>query len=264
MKSIKGKLNNLFKKFGYSVKSILPPIDVRFTNNDPRQILYYSPRTILINAPTKWGRIRFFQLSAEFNPFVYAVCSSLNSKEKFSTIKSILKKYYKCVQPDNIYEWYGLNNEDAPKLSGVPIWAIPEPWKPVTIEKKTRSMQSVALNENKKNGKTLSIFHGDKCFGPVSEEKLCLEAERLKIVMSSIHRKGFQRYDGPDGDIEAQIFMLEDGQWRWMVTRGLHRAAVLAALDWQCIPVRVLSIIYRRDADIWPNVLSGLYTAAGA
>ena len=86
----------------------------------------------------------------------------------------------------------------------------------------------------------------------------------LLAALDSIRRSGYRRHDRADGDIEALVFLREDGEWRWQVSRGLHRAAVLAALETDPIPVRVRGLVFRGDAGVWPNVVSGLYTRRGA
>lgn len=260
----KEKVNAFLRLFRYSINRLEPRVvDVRNKSNDPRQFIYHL-QSLLINAPASMGRIRFFPLSETVNPFVLAVTSAMEKDDTYETIKAVLNKYYSTVQPRNIYEWYNINVEDASGLSDTPVWAVPEPWKPVSLSKKMVDMKNIIKLENRDHGKSFSISEGDKGCGPVTEEKLCLETERLDRVMNSIRKKGYKRHNGHDGDIQAIVFIREDGEWCWQVSKGLHRTAVLAALKWQHIPVRVTSIVYRNDSEIWPNVLSGLYTKKGA
>lgn len=266
MKALKKQIKSLLEVFGYRLFRIdsLRPVDVRQGNNNPKQFFYYGGRPVLIDAPTTLGRIRFFSLSKECNPFVYAVSVALNEVDTLNTIESVLHKYYSLVKPENAHDWLGLNAKDAPLLSEVPVWSVPEPWKLADIGQKRSSIQNVAINESRQTGHALDISHGEKCFGPVTKEKLSIETTRLHNVMLSIQHNGWQRHDGYDGDIEAVVFMRDECRWCWQVSRGLHRVAVLSALGWQNIPLRVNAIVWRSDADIWPNVVSGLYTKIGA
>ena len=262
--TFKNKINDFLHFFGYCINRVDSTIiDVRDKGNDPRQ-MYYTRGQILINAPTNRGRFRFFPLSNTNNPFVHGVAKCINESDKYTIVETTLREHYNLIQPKNIFDWYSIDEEDAPSLIDVPVWAAPEPWKQTSIEEKLVSMKKVAANESKKYKKSLSIFDGDKGFGPVSDEKLQLETIRLIKVMNSIINKGYKRHNGKDGDIQAFIFMREDGNWSWQVSGGFHRAAVLAGLKWQFIPVRVVSIINRNDVDIWPNVLSDIYTKKGA
>lgn len=260
----KASIHKWVNRLGYKLERLAAPVDVRSSGNDPRQSRYPPGRSVLIDAPVASGRIRFFPLVADANPFVQAVAVAWNAPDPFDVIRTALERYYARVQPRDIYEWVGLNEADAPGLSAVPIWAIPEPWVAGSLAQKQAAMNRVAMNESQRHGQALSASHGDKGYGPVSADKLRTEARRLCEVLDSIRRTGYRRHDRADGDIEAQVFLREDGAWRWQVSRGLHRAAVLAAMGPEPIPVRVKALIDRRDAGIWPNVRSGLYTRCGA
>ena len=264
--TIKRKIQFILGTFGYSIKRVdsKPLLDLRYKHNDPRLFLYYGKKPLFINVRIELGRIRFFPLSKKTNPFVYAVSETFNEKDTFNVLKSCLQQYYSLVQPENAYDWFGLEKKDTPLLSGVPAWFAPEPWEVSTVDQKRRSMERVSKSESKKCGKKLSASHGSKVFGPVTSEKLHTETVRFHKTMLSIESSGFCRHDGADGDIEALVFVREDGQWRWQVSRGLHRLVVLTALCWRQIPLRVKNVVYRQDADTWPNVLSGLYTKDGA
>lgn len=261
---IKACIHKLASRFGYRLERLAGPVDVRAAGNDPRQWLVHPVRGVLISAPAENGRIRFFPLSPDANPFVRAVTAAGSAEDPLAAVRSVLARHYAAMQPRNIYEWTGLTEADAPGLSAVPIWAIPEPWTPATIAQKTAATDRVARRESQRHGRALPAACGDKGYGPVSAEKLRAESARLCEVFESIRRTGYRRQGGPDGDIEVYVFIQEDGAWRWQVSRGLHRAAVLAALGAQELPVRVKSLVFRRDAGIWPNVLSGLYTRGGA
>ena len=256
---------SIIQKTGYTIKkdNVNRPLDFREVTNDPRVFNYYKFRPVLINAKIQHGRIRFLSLSKDINPLVHAVKKGMVAKDPFKEIKQCLKLYYNHVQPKSVYEWFDLNKNDAPQLNQIPVFAAPDPWKISDIQQKKRSMEISSSKESKRYGAPLSIDHGDKLFGPVTGAKLDVEAKRLYDVYWSIKENGWLRNDSIDGDIEAIIF-IDNDDWRWQVSRGLHRSVVLSALEWSEIPIRVTKLVYRCDAAIWPNVLSGMYTKTGA
>lgn len=261
---IKASILHCLHRLGYRLERQAGPVDVRAAGNDPRQWLSHPVRGVLVAAPRMGGRIRFYPLEPGTNPFVRAAAEALAADDPGGTIRTVLGRHYAAVQPRRLHDWAGLEDADAPGLPEAPVWAVPEPWTPATLAQKAAAMEGVARRESRGQGRELSAAHGDKAYGPVTEDKLRAESARLLAALDSIRRSGYRRHDRADGDIEALVFLREDGEWRWQVSRGLHRAAVLAALETDPIPVRVRGLVCRGDAGVWPNVVSGLYTRRGA
>src|SRR5690606_4329352 len=91
----------------------------------------------------------------------------------------------------------------------------------------------------------------------VSDEKVRIESQRLLNLLTSIRKKGYeQQYPDTLG-----CFILVSGKnYKWYVQGGQHRAAVLAALGRETIPVYVRQIVRREDVSFWPNVQSGIFS----
>jgi hypothetical protein len=122
-------------------------------------------------------------------------------------------------------------------------------------------MRSITLKENNQKGVHETTSKGGwNITGPVSEKKLYVETSRLIDLYESISKNGFEINSSPDGDINVVALILESNEWKLIVQSGQHRFAVLIALGYVKIPVRVISVVHRKDSSIFPNVLSGLYT----
>src|SRR5690606_16637583 len=91
----------------------------------------------------------------------------------------------------------------------------------------------------------------------VSDKKIKIEAIRLLELLESIKKQGFNQQN----EDALGCFVLADGAtWRWYVQGGQHRAAVMAALGYNSIPVYVRQIIRREEVSFWPNVQSGIFS----
>jgi hypothetical protein len=272
MKKIRSILRSCILKaanyFGYSIIPIDydSPIDLRALCNHPSALLYHSfARPILIDLDLHLGRgLRVLPLSAYCHPFVRALKEALGSHDREQTIRKELSHYYEHVKPTSAAEWLGLSENQSPVLFNSKPWALSMPWDKITPEEWRIAREQFAANENKSWGNKISIDCGWHFWGPVQDAKLEIEAERLGHLLSSIETKGLARHDQHDGDVRATILRKADGTWRWQVTGGEHRAAVMAALGYSSIPARVLQIVDRNDVDIWPGVLSGVFSKDAA
>ena len=96
---------------------------------------------------------------------------------------------------------------------------------------------------------------------PVSFEGVRI---RLTRLLKSIQKNGYYRHDGYNGDIGGYI-LVKDGKFVVMIITGQHRIAVLAALDFQTIAVRIghlsnLTVVRREEVHSWPGVQSSVFT----
>jgi len=95
----------------------------------------------------------------------------------------------------------------------------------------------------------------------VSDKKIEIEALRLVELLESIIKQGFKQQN----EDALGCFVLADGAtWRWYVQGGQHRAAVMAALGYNIVPVYVRQIIRREEVNFWPNVQSGIFSKENA
>src|SRR5690606_34671904 len=81
---------------------------------------------------------------------------------------------------------------------------------------------------------------------------------RVSSLVRSIRHLGLQP-ERPDYDAKA-VFLIANAQWRWLsIGGGMHRVPIAAGLGASHVPVRITSVVRREEADIWPQVVSGLY-----
>lgn len=162
-----------------------------------------------------------------------------------------LLQYYSENCPDSLLAWHGLDAHE-PGDSRVPPWELP--W----IQREVR------LPPPGEGG--LGPEHGVSFYGPVSNDKLRLELGRLQGLVAAIRRDGYR----PDlfGDIVGYFMFDECGDFRFFVRGGKHRAAVLAWLGHESVPVafkpdwpRAVELVAARD---WPLVMDGSLSVEAA
>lgn len=265
---IKSYLSAALRHFGYRLAPIkdLAPVDVRTVCNHPGALHYHSAhRPVLVDLDIHLGRgFRTLPLTDKTHPFVHALTVALNSNDRKAVIQQELEHYYANVQPLTAADWLDLKESDQTRLCDEKPWALSMPWDNRTPAEWRVAREQFALNENRSSGSNLSIANGWHFWGPVEGTKLLIESERLHTLLTSIESKGVVRHNHHDGDIRAVVLRRPDGSWRWQVTGGEHRAAVIAALGYASVPARVLQIVNRIDVDIWPGVLSGVFSREAA
>lgn len=257
------------EKYGYSIQKTArtKPLDLRANGNDPRAMLYRGTKQpVLVDGALDAGRgLPLFTFSPSgVHPFVRAVMAALENGDEKRAIRRVLQEYYEVFRPRSAAELYGLSPEDVPRLANEPPWAALLPWDEETIELWRADIQASVLRENRRFGRELTVSEGWAWCGPTSPEKLDIETDRLHAIMSAIRQRGLRRDDHADGDISVVVLMRRDGQWRWQARTGQHRAAVAGALRFTTLPLRVEKIVNRHDVDIWPNVVSGIFSRDAA
>jgi hypothetical protein len=158
-----------------------------------------------------------------------------------------LRRFYELHRPTSVFEAYRL-----PTPEGVEAPPFGPPW------------FKCARTHRGEGG--LGPEHGDQSCGPVSEQKLWLEARRLDAVLDSIDRYGFR----PDlrGYPQGYFLVREDGDWVFVIRGGVHRVAALAHRSFQDLEVRFIPhhprTVDERDATAWPMVREALLTRDAA
>ena len=155
-----------------------------------------------------------------------------------------LKDYYDNHCPKTIFEKHFIFNTSFQQAS--------LPW-------------VVGSNVNKSGEHGLSTDHGNSAYGPISEEKLKLEAKRLDKCLKSIEKNGYLEYDkftkAYNGFPRGYFLVSNEGKWVFRVVGAKHRVAALAHLGWKNIPVCLEptfpNCILEKDISEWPGVASG-------
>ncbi len=259
--------NSLLNNFGLHVNKVEHkyPLDIRSESSNPLSMLYISKiQPIIIDAPINLGRgLPLFTFNKKgIHPYVKAIeaCQVNSPLEHEKIISSVLKSYYQVMQPVNVSELLDLNQNNLSAYFQEPAWMTLMPWDNYIIDKWKFSYPETVLNENTRQGFKIGIEDGWSWVGPVSSKKLDVETKRLANVYKSILTNGYLRNNKVDGDIKTIVLVKKNNKWCWQSISGQHRVAVLSALDYKTVPIRVTKIIREEDVDIWPNVLSGLYT----
>lgn len=172
---------------------------------------------------------------------------------------SLLDRYYKSYQPKNLHEFYFINEI------------------PVKIDKKDKKLLKEDINKYRQNAPWSDIrepvnienihenglqrSHGTQHFGPVSREKGQYELQRLKNTYKSIKKHGYKPKDY--GHIKGH-FLKYNNQYRFLITNGIHRTAVLCALGYNPIPVTFEidfpRVIDFNDVNNFPQVRNGTFS----
>lgn len=265
---LKSLLVSIIHRFGYELSPLedSSPIDLRSVCNHPYALQYHSlGRPILVDLDLSLGRgFRTLPLTASRHPFVYAITRALATENRRQTLFNELKRYYEAVQPTSAADWLNLDQLQNPLLTKTKPWGLSMPWDKKTPEEWRLSREEFVVSENRQLGNSLQIEGGWHFWGPVCPLKLEIETNRLFELSQSIETKGVVRHDFQDGDIRAIILKKADNSWRWQVTGGEHRAAVIAALGQKSTAVRILQIVYREDFELWPGVVSGVFSPEAA
>lgn len=246
-----------------------PIIDLRNSTNHPVSLQYseiYS--NALLTGKIIDGRSQPGFALTNDTPFVLAaknaIAYGIEKEGVIEVIKEVLSNYYDLVQPKSATEWLGLKLDRDHILSQSPPWASVFPWRARSVESYRLAYEKAAILENKISGGMLDISKGWLFCGPVSMEKCRVEAQRIDYVLKEISRNGYQRWDTSEGDVKATALVKENGDWKWLITAGNHRASAAAVLGFEEIPIRVNLVIHRQHVKLWSHVVDGLYTENSA
>lgn len=241
-------------------------IDLRNDTNHPLSLLYSEIfSNAILEAKVEHGRSQPGFSLRGFSPFYLAAkCGyeyGLDRKDLIEVVYSVFKEYYKRVRPANAADWLDLGFDKDHSLQKMPPWASVFPWRARSVESYKQAYEKAAIEENKSVGMEGKDIHDGWLFcGPVTEEKIKIEAVRIANVLKSINKHGYQRSNEKDGDARATALVNEEGEWRWLLTAGNHRASAASALGFKAIPLRVNLVICRSQVNYWPHVVNGLYT----
>jgi len=221
---------------------------------------------VVINADMDRGRaLPLFSFAGpSTHPFVVAARAALN-QDIFSIdcAKNLLIHYYNLVNPSCPNSILGIES-NCPQLTDFPAWAVVMPWDNENAFEWREKIIRTVYSDNSRHGKKVGIEFGWAWAGPSSELKAEIESIRIMKVLKSIKKHGYKRHNGRDGDIVGSILAKSSLDWVWQSTGAQHRAAAMAALGYDTVPVRITKVIRREDVLSWPNVVRGLYSESEA
>ncbi|OZI22132.1 hypothetical protein [Bordetella genomosp. 7] len=246
-----------------------PPVDLRNDANHPLVLRYAEVHeSALLDGCLAHGRAQPSLCMNTSTPFYraarLAVEHGIDRPDAVDLVREALRAYYDQVQPASAAEWLGLGADAAVALQTAPPWAAVFPWRARTLDSYRMAYEKAAYEENRATGRDRGIEDGWLFCGPVSGEKMQIEAERIVYVLRRIAHTGYQRSDDPDGDVKATALVNENMEWRWLITAGNHRASAAAALGYASIPIRVNLVISRADAPFWRHVRERLFSLSQA
>ncbi|MDZ7677441.1 MAG: hypothetical protein U5K29_02685 [Acidimicrobiales bacterium] len=254
------------RTLGYEVRrSQLQPVrDLSDLGNDPITAQYLCDPA-RIDAPIVDGRgLWFHPLTAEKHPFVATALELAVGRNFEGQPRRCLDTFYAMSQPASFAEWTGVG-ESNPTLAQTPAWGIAMPWvMDRSVAEQQYVMAGVYWREASLAGQALPISEFYPLAGPLSEQGIQIELDRLASIVESLQTSGYVNTDADDGDIEAWWLTTSGRDWTWCIGVGQHRAAAVAALGAEHVPVRVRGIVRRSDARAWPGVVRGYFTVAEA
>ena len=197
------------------------------------QIPYFVGQSPVLHIPIENIVIQgAHKMNSAHHPFLIALNAGVE----------VLSNFYKKFSPRNIIEMYNIAPQGLTG-EGLAPWELP--W-------------LLRDRQHPPGEGGLSARHGVSYFGPCSEKKVQLEHGRLVSVMESIKANGYRP------DLHSHIsghFLQNDDSFCFFIRGGKHRAAALAYLGYDRIPVRMREswprIVYRETAKYWPLVSSG-------
>lgn len=251
--------NRLAEEFSEIVNNI---VDLRNKSNHPLALKYSEIFNVaMVDATIEDGRILpFFNLHSNA-PFYLAALAGVKYDDEAASLQAVersLKHFYNDFQPKTINDWFSLQSKDS--KAELPPWAAILPWRARSAKSFKQIIEEGTVKDNEKDGLKGGIELGWAYCGPVSDQKLKVEARRICNLIYSIRKQGYQRSFEKDGDIVATALIDKNNHWKWLVTNGYHRACVLAAMGFQTIPIRINLIVSVTELEYWPHVLDGFYT----
>lgn len=186
----------------------------------------------------------------DYHPFV-EVLKQYEENPNLQYKDSVLKEYYDNFQPKNLEEGLFGQRGKAPKLRKG--W-IGYPW---DWEKEQRVIFMDKLKDTRPGG-----IH---FFGPNTIEFGQGEFDRLIKLYTMFKRQGYHPELFSDGYISGYC-LIKENDYRFIVTEGQHRIAVLAALGYKNIRCRLThrpeypQIVDIKDAKKWPQVENRAYS----
>lgn len=254
----KNYIKKLLGKVGYKINKIKYEVE---EYENPIQAEYIESCNFImeVNINSLRGMHGFVMDRDGPHPFVQTAVDFLKEGKK-DFKNTPLYNFYKQFQPNSAGDLLQLSNEEFSRIS--PIKTV-QPWLRETFNQRYERWKSLVKNENlSRSGIELDITHGVSGFGPVSDEKCIIEYESIISLCESIKNNGFK--NNITNPITAYTLNYE-GDFKYVISDGQHRVAVLIALGYNKIPIllsdkKTKRIISRRESQYFPNVVNSIFT----
>jgi hypothetical protein len=247
-------------RFGFEARS-LAPLDTRAETDHPIAAAYLGgSHTCLIEVSLSNCRGVYGFPFTLCHPFVRTALAYVEGR--VATYRgSPLETYYGYFQPKDAGDLFALPGPPS-ALHEVAPYAFAWPWESISVLDRAQKRLARTEVENERRGARLPLSHGYSGYGPVSEQKGTIEFLALARLVESIQHSGYVRTDQFDGDIRAVPLIDKAFSVRYLLRSGQHRAAVLAALGFERIPVVInfTRPVRADEVDYWPHVRDRLFT----
>lgn len=199
--------------------------------------------------------------SIELHPY-YLTAKQIIENDCLEFDKSYLKKWFDIVRPQTATEILGLNPGENNYLDNLSAECADFPWRnaPNHYIAKKRSSKYFAKAENQFGVLLEGKFRWEQ-IGPISSQAAMLEFDRIKKIINSVQKYGYD--SSIDSDLmTAELLFDKHDDYRVNISSGQHRFPVLVALGYNKynITIKPNRIHHRNDVMQWPAVLEGKMT----
>ena len=236
------------------------PIDLREIASDPQSALKHAGySTFVIDVPVSdcRNKLGFAYRPDGVHPLVRTARAYAAGKASCYD-GSPLQVFRRHFQPTNAAEKYGIYEGASRELLASLPNGLVHPWEDRSFAKQRQKAHHSANRDRVQYG----LEQLDDPHATPDAEKGAFEFDRLAQLVDSVREKGYRRTNLPSGDIIGKLLIRPGEGARYIVFGGRHRAAVLAALGYDRIPLRMRFSKFPTidDVDEWPHVRSGLFT----
>lgn len=249
----------VFEKAGLRLSRYKGILNLCDTVIDPREGFYRSKgQPFVMNLSFSSGGDWLYSKydSCSLSPYYHAAVAGINAKNEkdaHAAIYAILKTFSSRVVIKGPNELLGLDSFESSFNDSNKMWEMVLPWDNPDLKSLSAMRGKNIFEENLRYGLSSDRVLTD---GVDVEGKLKVETQRIYDLLMSVKKNGLLVND--NNLISARIYIAKDS-FVWRVSAGMHRAAILAALGWKNVPIKVDQLIRREDFNYWPGVTEGLY-----
>lgn len=193
------------------------------------------------------------------HPFIVALNKYKINKD-IKSVEQVLALFYEMVEPSTVGQLLGLAEKKSHPFLFLNPLCYQYPWDGIPNAKLQKTRISFITREAVSHG-AVNIYQGWHHFGPLTKERIFLEATRLVRVYEEISQTEYKRNNSSDGDVEG-VVLHSDKESKVLITQGHHRIAAIAVLGHEKITVRfgksvTAPFVSRDQAEQWVGVNNG-------